>query len=485
MKTLKWLLIVAVLVIVALCAVLIARAVALPTERSGSEVEPVRVEVDAEAVAARLAAALRFKTVSYHDPAQFQASEFEALRAYLESSFPLVHEHLEREIVGGFTLLYRWPGTDDARAPVLLMAHQDVVPVIPGTESDWAHGAFSGAVADGFVWGRGALDDKVGVLGLLEAVEALLAEGYEPPRTIYLLFGHDEEVGGRAGAAAVAALFEARGVRFEFVVDEGGVIGEGLFPGVEVPVALVGVAEKGYVSVELTARGTGGHASTPPRRTAIGVVARAVSRLEENPFPANRAVLERQLTEYLAPVMSFPLRIVAANLWLFEPVLDDEPQLSAAIRTTTAATIIAGGTKDNVLPIDARAVINHRVMPGETAQSVVERDRAIIDDPDVGIELLTGSDPSPVASVDAAGFGIIARSIHEVAGAEIVVSPFLLPAATDSSHFVDLADDVYRFNFFRGDSHLLARIHGTNERISIADYADAVRFYQRLIRNAG
>jgi carboxypeptidase PM20D1 len=386
-------------------------------------------------------------------------------------------------------VLYTWTGSDPGARPILLMAHLDVVPVEPGTEAEWSHPPFEGRVADGFVWGRGALDNKFGVMAILEAAELLLGEGHRPRRTVHLAFGHDEEVGGDLGARAIAALLAERGVELEFVLDEGGSITEGIVPGLEAPVALVGIAEKGYVSLELSTRAPGGHSSMPPRETAVGVVSRAVHRLESNPFPARLQGATREMFAFLGPEMPFAQRMAFANLWLFRPLVERQlaatPSTDAALRTTTAATMFQGSVKDNVLPIHARAVVNFRILPGETVESVRERVRRVIDDPRIEIGVLDdfGSDPSPVSSTDAPGFQQLARTIREVFPAA-VVAPYLVVGATDSRHYGGLTGSVYRFMPATITARELAGMHGTDERVAVRSYLDGVRFYRQLILNA-
>src|SRR6266496_820126 len=232
---------------------------------------PVAVEpLDTAALAQRLAGALRFKTVSYQDSSQFDVREFDGFQLYLRTTFPRLHAALKLEKVNGYGLLYEWTGSDPNRQPIVLLAHQDVVPVEPGTESRWTEPPFEGRIAGGYVWGRGALDDKGSLVGILEAVEHLVAAGTKPRRTVYLAFGYDEEIGGRRGAARIADLLASRNVHPELVLDEGGALANGLVAGISAPVALIGIAEKGYVTVGLTAQAEGGHSSMPPDETAVG-----------------------------------------------------------------------------------------------------------------------------------------------------------------------------------------------------------------------
>jgi len=476
------------LCLIALAAVLLVRTLRFTSRQV--QVEPgAEVVVDKETAAGRLAQALRFQTVSYADAKQFRGDEFAAFHKFLEASFPRVHAALAKEVVGDYSLLYTWKGSEDGLGPIVLMSHQDVVPVEPGTEGNWTQPPFGGSIQDGFIWGRGALDDKVGVMGLLEAVELLLAQGVQPRRTVYLAFGHDEEVGGRNGATRIASLLQSRGVRPEYILDEGSAVTEGILPGVGSPVALIGVAEKGFVSLELTVEGEGGHSSSPPTHTAIGILSAAIGRLEENQMPASsRGVIGRTF-EYVGPEMPFAKRMVFANLWLFRPLVERQlaaaPSTNAAMRTTTAATMILGGVKENVLPARASAVVNFRILPGDTIQSVIDHTIRAINDGRVKVSRYgeTANEPSAVAGTDSAGYLLLERSVREsFQGA--LVAPSQVIGATDSRHYAALSNSIYRFAPFIVNAEDLKRIHGTDERISVENYAQCVRFYYRLIANS-
>lgn len=462
--------------------------VALGTTSRQIDVPPApAVGIDVEAAAARLSGALQIATISSPDPAKFDIAEFLRFHRYLEESFPLVHARLARETVNDLSLLYRWPGSNPALAPVLLLAHYDVVPVVPGTEDRWEYPPFGGVVADGFVWGRGAIDDKFGVLGVLEAVEHLLQAGFSPARTVYLAFGHDEEVGGTNGAVAMAELLQQRGVKPEFVLDEGGAILVDVVPGIDAAIAAVGIAEKGSVTLELSVKAAGGHSSTPPKHTAIGVLSRAITRLENNPMPRELRGAVRGFFDFVGPEMPFPLRVVFANLWLLgtplEMALETVPQADATLRTTTAATIIAGGVQSNVLPTDARASVNFRILPGDTIADVAEHTRRVIDDEEVAIAVGEGArEASAVSPVDVGAFDVLQRTFRAVYPG-VVVAPFLTVSGTDSRHFGILTPNVYRILPFPGRREDMERIHGTNERVKIEDYGRAIGFYVTLLRN--
>jgi carboxypeptidase PM20D1 len=464
---------------------------ALSLESRQIEVPPAEtLEVDEQAAAARFAETLKFRTISYQDPRDFDGAPFRGLHAYLERTYPRVHRTLDREVVADYSLLYRWQGGDRSLEPILLMSHLDVVPVEPDTEESWTHPPFGGVVADGYVWGRGALDNKASTTAPLEAIEALLAGGFAPRRTIYLAFGHDEEIGGGQGAVAIVALLEERGVRLAYTVDEGMAIVEGLAPGVEAPTAIVGLAEKGSVSLRLTARGEGGHSSAPPAETTVGTLARAVAALEASPMPARLDGASGAMFDFLAAEMDFGPRLLVANRWLTEGLIVGRMEQSAAsnamLRTTTAPTIIQGGVKSNVLPSAAHAIVNFRILPGDTIESVLAHAREVVDDPAVTIERsgLASANPSPVSAADGEGFEAVSRSVREVFPG-VLVAPGLVFAGTDTRHYLGIAENGYRFIPWRLRPGDLGRIHGTNERIGVANYADIIRYYGQLIRNGG
>jgi carboxypeptidase PM20D1 len=476
---------------VALGAVVGLRALRLAGPSSEAPPPAAPLSVDERAVAERLAGAVRIPTESYEEPERFDRSRFFELHAYLERTYPRVHAVLRCEVVGEASLLFTWPGRDASLDPLVLMAHLDVVPAPPETWARWTYPPYGGIVAGGFVWGRGAMDDKGGLIAMLEAAEALLAEGFVPRRTVYLALGHDEEVGGRAGARAIAETLAARGVRrYALVVDEGGAIVEGLLPGLERRVALVGVAEKGYVNVRLTARAEGGHSSTPPPETAIGVLARALARLEASPFPARLDGVAREMVVRLAPAMGFGARVAAANLWLFRPLVERRllarPQSAALLRTTIAPTLFHAGVKANVLPTEASAVVNLRIRPGETVETVTARLRAVVADDRVGIERYGAArDPSPVADLWGPGFELIARTARQVSPEDPpLVAPVVTVGGTDAWYFAQRSAAVYRFLPVVMTADDFRRVHGVDERLAVESLVRSVRFFAQLVRNA-
>jgi carboxypeptidase PM20D1 len=477
------------ILLILLALAVLAGALAANTWRKGSRqlvVAPVRhVPVDQDAAARRLAGAVRIRTISHDDRPDASAEELIKLRAYLEQSFPRIHGSLKREIVGGYSLLYTWPGNDPAAKPMMLVAHQDVVPIAEGTEKDWAVEPFSGTLRDGFVWGRGAWDNKGNLLSMLEAIEALLAEGFQPTRTIYLVAGHDEEVGGVNGAKKVADLLAARNVKVEFVIDEGTLITQGLVEGLESPVAMIGIAEKGIMTVSLKAHDQPGHSSMPPRDTAIGMLSEALARVERSPMPNAVSGVAAEMFDTLAPEMRLPNRVLLSNLWLFGPVVKRELEKSrstnALTRTTAALTVVHAGSKVNVIPAQAEAFVNFRMLPGDGQEAVLKHTEYVVANRSIQLRRSGfASEASPVSATGSDAYRLVNRTIREVFPGT-VVAPGLMVAATDARHMQPLAEQVFRFSPVRTTNDDLLRFHGTNERISIRNYAEMITFYHRLI----
>ncbi|NLB47355.1 MAG: M20/M25/M40 family metallo-hydrolase [Microbacteriaceae bacterium] len=409
---------------------------------------------------------------------------FEQFIVLLEELYPLVHTHLERERTGDFGLLFRWEAPGAVGDPLVLMAHYDVVPV---DETDpWTYPPFTGTIADGWVFGRGALDDKGPMVVVLDAVENLLAAGFMPTRDVYLSFGGNEETFGNA-AREISDLLQERGITPWMVLDEGGAVTSAPLPFVTGDAAMVGVGEKGIASVRLTARSEGGHASVPPPLTAVGRVAKAVTALTPGTF---RAKAPKAIPRMLG---LFSRRASGAGKVLY-PVLARWPWLNARVfallggeaaamvRTTIAPTRLDGGTANNVLASQASATVNLRLALGETVQSTVDTLRRRIADPDITIEVLEGNDASPESPSDAPQFALIADAVHASHPAAITV-PYVTMAATDSRYFHRYCAHTYRFAPLMMSAELRATIHGIDERVAIDELHRGELFHRALIES--
>ncbi|HSW04751.1 M20 family peptidase [Aquabacterium sp.] len=479
--------------LIALVGVL-AIAVAINTWRQGSrqlQVPAVQgVAVDERAAGESLAVAIRARTVSSYTDAKLNADQFQALHAHMTTTYPKLHAALKRELIGELSLLYTWQGSDASLKPIALMAHQDVVPIAPGTEGDWLAEPWSGTVREGYVWGRGSWDDKANLIAELEAVEKLVASGFKPRRTVYLVFGADEEVGGERGALQIAKLLQQRGVKLDFAIDEGLLITEGIMPGLKAPAALVGLAEKGSVSLLLQAKATPGHSSMPPApgRSAIAQLSQAMQRVDAAPMPASLTGVAAQMFDAVGPEFEGFSRVALTNRWLFEPLLmrqlEKGQSTNAMLRTTTALTLMNAGNKENVLPGRAEATVNFRLLPGTSKDDVIRHVKQAIDDPAIVVTELPGGFPaSRVSSANSASYQTINRTVRELFPGTLV-APGLMLGATDARHFESFTDNVYRFSPIRAKAEDLSRFHGTNERISLANLADLIRFYHRLVQQS-
>lgn len=475
-------------------ALLSVAALAVNTLRQGSRQLEVPLApplpVDEKGVAERLSGAIRFQTMASRDDANANAPEFRKLHEYLQQRYPKLHATLKREVVGGYSLLYTWRGSDDKAKPILLMAHQDVVPVSPGTEAKWESPPFSGEVKDGHVWGRGSWDDKGNLIAQMEAIEMLLANGFKPRQTVMLAYGHDEEVSGQRGAVQIAKLLQERKIKLDFVLDEGLLITDGIMPGLAKPAALIGIAEKGFLSVVLKVPATPGHSSMPPPKgsSAIGMMSAALRRLDDEQLPAGLRGVAREMFETIAPEMSGFQRVALSNLWLLGPVvqaqLEKGASTNAMLRTTTALTVVRAGNAENVVPGMAEATVNFRLVPGDSIAAVTEHVRKKAGSDRFELVALPGAaEPSPISPTQSSSYQLINRTMRSLFP-DVIVAPGLMIAATDSRHFTELSDHIYRFSPVRAKPEDLSRFHGTNERIATSNLAELVRFYHQLLRNA-
>ncbi len=479
------------LALVVVIIVLLSRTASFPIELEVEEQLDLD-EVDGQAVAERIGLAVQLRTISNHDPEKINPLPFEGLRNLLSTLYPEVERRLKREVINGHALLYTWEGSDPKLDAVAFTAHQDVVPADETSTSGWSYPPFAGQLAEGYVWGRGTQDCKGVLITLMEAVERLLREGFTPERTIYLAFGYDEEVSGVHGAHEIARTLRERGTRLAFLLDEGGAVITGSVPGVDVPVGLIGVSEKGHMTLKLRAHAAGGHASAPGEITAIGALSLAIATLESNPFPQDLEMAEFMMS-FLGSELPFSQRLALANPWLLGGTVKrrfaQNPASNAITRTTVAPTVIHAGSAENVLPAEAEALVNIRIIPGETIQDVYQRVSDLVADetievlPAHGDTLLSDNDawnPSPVSRVDSQPFELLTGLILATfPGAR--VAPFMLNGATDARYYTDICENVYRFSPFFYTTEDVDRVHAANERLSFANAGRAVAFYQELM----
>lgn len=448
------------------------------------KVEAVPAPEVSEAALKHFQQALSYKTISYGDSSLFDSAQFSGFRQFLETTYPNFHSKLSREILAGYTLLYKWEGKNPELKPVILMAHQDVVPIEEATQSMWTVDPFGGEVKDGFIWGRGTTDDKINLISMLEATEKLLLENIQPERTVYFSFGHDEELGGK-GAKAVAALLKSRNIEAEYVLDEGGIVTLEKMPGITKPLALLGTSEKGYLSLELSVEVAGGHSSMPEEETSIDILNKALVNLRSQPFPSDLTGSTLEGTAYLGPELPFVQKMAFANQWLFKGMIidiyEEKPQSAAMVRTTMVPTIINAGVKDNVVPTVAKAVVNFRLLPGDLSEKVIDEVKRKISDDRVKVKNNNSflSEASAVTSAESTAYKKIDEAIKKSLP-QTISSPFLVIGATDSRYFGEVSANIIKF------SPMIDPIgfHGIDERVSLESYRTALWFYEQLLRKS-
>lgn len=450
------------------------------------EVTPVHPAQTPDGAIDRMAEAISYRTISYQDREDFDSTQFLLFNDFLTRSYPLLHERSEHTIINQYSHLYKWEGRNTSLEPIILMGHLDVVPI--ASLALWSVHPFDEGVMSDTIYGRGTLDDKGSLISILEAVEQLMADGFIPDRTIYLSLGHDEEISGTQGATYIASYLESQNVKAAFVLDEGGVRVTGDMLGIDRQVALIGIAEKGFLSIELVVNMAGGHSSSPSSETSIDVLATAVSKLKKNPPKAHITEVLNEYLNKIGPEMGFTSKVIIANRGILGSLLVNQMANAktgnAMVRTTTAPTIFEAGIKDNVIPTSARAVVNFRIIPGENINTVVEHIKKTITDDRISVEVMKGSsNPSVVSPVNNSYYASIERSIKEIFPT-VLTTPNLVVAATDSRHFSNISPNIYRFTPFLISPDNMGCYHGIDERIPVSEYEDAIRFYTRVIVNA-
>ena len=433
-----------------------------------------------------LSKSIQFQTISHPDYEKFDYEEFKRFLSWLETEYFQVFKNLEKKYLGK-TLLLKWQGEASDLNPILLTGHYDVVPVRADADSIWQESPFSGKIDGDYVWGRGALDDKSGVIAILEAVNYLLEKNFSPRRTVYLSFGHDEEIGGRRGAGKVTEFLLNEGVELEWTLDEGSFLLQDIIPGINKPVAVINVAEKGSLTIQVIGKAEGGHSSMPSSKSSVGYLAEALLKLENNPVPGKLEGISLGLFDEVSKQMPFQYKILFANLWLFEPLinnfLSESPTMNAVIRTTTAPTMLSASNRLNVLASEAVGTVNFRLHPRDNPEKIINFVKDLISNENIEVKNLSaGTLASSVSDWETEGYRAISNSVREVYG-DIIVAPGLMVGGSDSKHYAKAAKNSYRFNPFPLSANELSGLHGIDERIKKDDFLNGIRSYIKIIQS--
>lgn len=463
-----------------LLAVLILRALAFNPKPQNFGT-PEDVEFDRQAAVDALQKLIQCKTISYNDPAQEDDTEFEKLIDLLPGLYPKVFEACTLQKLPDRALLFRWPGKEKGD-PAVMMSHYDVVPV---SEENWEKPPFAGVIEDGVLWGRGTLDTKATFNGVLSAANALIGQGFVPENDIYFAFSGGEEVNG-LGAVNIVNFFKENGIQPALVVDEGGAVVENVFPGVKTPSAMIGIAEKGMINACYSVKSSGGHASAPLPKTPITTLAKACRAVVEHPFKMHITKPAAEMFDTLGRHSSFALKLVFANLWLFRPVLDmicraSGGEMNALCRTTTAFTMMEGSSARNVIPAQATLISNMRLNPADSVASAENYLNKVVDDKDVTITVLESHEPSPISETGCDVWNKVAASVAQT-WPGCIVTPYLMVQCSDSRHYRDLSNHVYRFSAMDMTAEERRSVHGNNEKIRLESICRAVEFYIRLMK---
>lgn len=476
-------------VILFLLAVTAIRAVFFVPKKkeSGNDALPEE-KIDVDRYCQNLSDAIKIKTISNYDREKVDWNEFKRFHEFLEERYPLIHKTLIKTEIADASLIYKWEGTDPSLDGIALLSHQDVVPIADGTIDDWTNEPFEGVNDGEFIWGRGAMDMKNHLIGVMESVEQLIADGYKPKRTVYLCLGHNEEVVAAPdnGAKQIAAYLKEQGVHLEAVLDEGGAILPVNINGVlNCNLAGVGVAEKGSVNYEISVNAKGGHSSQPPKHTALGHLADVIKDIENHQFRATMPKFVYELFTEIGKRCSYPVRLVTCNIWLLKPIIlkimTKIPPAASLIRTCTAVTMASGSPQFNVLPQKASITVNFRTMPGVTIPDVEEHIRKSVRNKNIDVKFLVGKEASNVSPTDSKAFKII-KELCESADSKNLVAPFLVMGGTDAYNYENVCENIYRFAPFVVDTNLLLCTHGTNERLPLSAIPDALTFFKRYIK---
>ena len=476
----------------ALCVIVVIRTTTYPFIRTtGPDGPPLNVKPSVQAVE-RLAGGIRIPTISdaIDEPTD---NPFKAFKAYLPAVYPTLYSHLDTLTINEYGLVFRWPGKNPTLAPILLCSHYDVVPVLnydpakpDATLPGWDYPPFSGAVANGRIYGRGTLDMKGMLFSILEATDSLLAEGFRPERDVWIALGFDEEIGGTQGALKIAGYFKEQGITFDAVYDEGGIIIAPGIGGIQRTAALVGTAEKGFSTIRITVHGTGGHSSMPPAKGSLVLAAEIIEMLNEEQMSAMLTPPVVAFLDRIGGSMGVPQRTAIANRWLLESLLlrsfESNPATNALVRTTTAITMARGSDAANVLASEAEVTVNFRLLPGNTTAQVKRHVETICDGYDVRIEELSTREPSLISPDDSHAFDMIRTSLAGLYPGTIV-TPYLTLGGTDAYKYETVSPNVYRFMPVLLTEQEQGTIHNENESISLENYGRMIAYFHDLIRN--
>ena len=470
-----------ILGVVALFLAVVLIRTALFRPKAQPPISGETVEFDKDAAIDALAELVRCRTVSYNDPALEDDGEFQKLIDKLPRLYPNVSVACSFQRLPDRALLFRWPGKSE-KAPSVMMAHYDVVPV---DEAKWEKPPFEAIIEDGVMWGRGTLDTKVTFNGILSAADHLIGQGFVPENDIYFAFSGGEEINGN-GAPNIVRYFESNGIHPALVVDEGGAVVENVFPGVKQPCGLIGIAEKGMINAQYRTASSGGHASAPKPHTPVGILSAACKKVEDHPFKAHIEGPAAQMFDTLGRYSTFLYRMIFANLWCFGWVLDllgktSGGEMNALMRTTVAFTQMEGSAARNVIPTEAKMVSNMRLNPEDSVESALNYLRKVVDDEKVEISALESFEPSPVSETGCPVWDKVAGAVAET-WPGCIVSPYLMVQCSDSRHYRDLSNHVYRFSAMDLTAAERATIHGNNERIRLETVLSAVEFFIRLMK---
>lgn len=440
-------------------------------------------EFDLQTAIQNLSDAIKIKTISYSDYNKMDFKLFEEFMLFLDQSYPNIKRVCKKETINEYCPVYIWESKEKGNKPILLLGHYDVVPVEKSSEIEWEVDPFSGMIKDDYIWGRGTLDDKNQVIAVMEAVEHMIKSNYKTKRDIYMVFGFDEEIGGRRGAEKAAEAFKARGIEFECVIDEGGCIITDMMEGLTVPAALIGIAEKGSTNIKITVPGQGGHSSMPPDSTAIGTLAKIISNVEKNPMPPRLTMPVKEMLKTIGPYMTgqkFVLKNIDKFFPIIHPSLAKNPTTNALIRTTIAFTMAGGGDAPNVLPQKAWATANLRILQGDSVDSTLEHIKKVNPKTNFEMEIVLAEEPSGISTIDAEPYKVVSNIINEMYPEAIVV-PYLMAGGTDSRKYFGLCKNIYRFSSVILTKKDYATIHSNNERISFQNLSNMIKFYIKFL----